>query len=271
MMRGLWRKTLLETWVQLLLFGLALFLVPALLTMLLPQLEKGLGQVLGAFPFMRDLIQALLGEDLGATINAQNLQAIIWVHPSVLALLWAQEIVFCTRVPPGEIDRGTIDILLSWPVSRRKIFCAETIIWLTTGVGLCLLMWAGHLTARQFVSSSAPTSPWRVLIVLANLYCLYVAVGGIALAISAASNQRGRAMATVFGLVLASFLLNFLVQFWQAIAGLAPLGVLHYYRPAAILATGAVPVADMVILASVGAVAWVAALEVFARRSICTV
>jgi ABC-2 type transport system permease protein len=271
MMLGLWRKTLAETWVQLLLFGLALCLVSALLTRLLPQLEEGLNQVFAMLPFVRRFIQALLGEDLGERINPQTLQAIIWVHPTILALLWAQEIVFCTRVPAGEIDRGTIDILLSWPVSRRKLFCAESVIWLASGMWLCLMMLVGHLVARQFVSSAA-THSWRsVFLVLSNLYSMYVAVGAVALLVSTLSDRRGRAMATVFALVLASFLLNFLAQFWPTAEILAPLSVLNYYRPAQILANANIPAHDMLMLWAVAVIAWVAGLEIFARRSICTV
>jgi ABC-type transport system involved in multi-copper enzyme maturation permease subunit len=270
MIRGLLRKTLLETWVQLLLFGLALFAVGGLLTMMLPQLEEGLNQVLVTLPFVRRFIQALLGDDLGRNITPQTLQAIIWVHPTVLALIWAQEIVFCTRVPAGEIDRGTIDILLSWPISRRKLFCSEAILWLGGGIGLCALLLAGHFIGRQLVSSSMPYF-WRSeLIVLGNLYSMYVAVGGVAFFVSSLSDRRGRAMAMVFGLVLASFLLNFLAQFWQQAEILAPLGVLNYYRPAQILATGDVPLADIAFLWAVGASAWLAAQETFARRSIST-
>jgi hypothetical protein len=146
MMRGLWRKIWLETRFQFLLFAVALFIVPGLLTMLLPQLEEGLNQVFATLPFVRRFIQALLGEDLGRQINPQSLQAIIWVHPTVLALIWAQEIIFCTRVPPGEIDRGTIDILLSWPISRRKLFVAETLMWLVGGMMFCAMMLSGHFT-----------------------------------------------------------------------------------------------------------------------------
>ena len=98
-----------------------------------------------------------------------------------------------------------------------------------------------------------------------------VAVGAVALLVSTMSDRRGRAMAVVFGLVLASFLLNFLAQFWPSAEGLAPLSVLNYYRPAQILANGNVPMHDMLMLLGIAVVAWVAGLEIFARRSICTV
>lgn len=270
MTRGLWRKTFLETWVQLVLFGLALSIVALLLTMLLPQLERGLNRVLVTLPFVRNIVQALLGDDLGPRISAHTLQGIIWVHPTILALLWAQEIVFCTRMPAGEIDRGTVDTLLSWPVSRRKLFYAETVAWLACGIVLCLMLLAGNTLARKISPTVAPHSWRNVLFVICNLYSLYVAVGGLAWLVSAISNQRGRAMGVVFALLLASFLLNFLVQFWEQAEPLAPLGVLNYYRPANILATGHLPLEDLAVLWTVGVLAWWVGLEVFARRSICT-
>jgi ABC-type transport system involved in multi-copper enzyme maturation permease subunit len=242
-----------------------------LLTMLLPQLEEGLNQVFATLPFVRRFIQALLGEDLGRQINPQSLQAIIWVHPTVLALIWAQEIIFCTRVPPGEIDRGTIDILLSWPISRRKLFVAETLMWLVGGMMFCAMMLSGHFMARWFAPSESPASMSRVLTVLANLYSMYVAVGAMALLVSSWSNHRGRAMAVSFALVLGSFLLNFLVQFWPTVASLAPLSILHYYHPAEILANGAVPWFNIVVLWTIAFAGWVLALETFSRRSISTV
>jgi ABC-2 type transport system permease protein len=271
MILGLLRKIFFETWLQLLAFCLAIFVVGSLLTMLLPQLEQGANQVLATLPFVRRFLQALLGERLGETINAQTVQSIIWVHPTLLALLWAQEIVFCTRVPAGEIDRGTIDVLLSWPVSRRKLFCVETGVWLLSGLGLITMLLFGHFMGRQLRPTTTPHSWRNVFIVAVNLFSVYLAVGGAAWLVSASSDRRGRAMAGVFGLVLASFLLNFLVQFWTAAEPLSWLSVLNYYRPAQILATGELPTSNIAVLWAVGCCAWLLALEVFARRSICTV
>ncbi|QEG34957.1 ABC transporter permease subunit [Bythopirellula goksoeyrii] len=270
MIRGILRKTLYETWVLHLAFGLALFVVGMLLTMLLPQLEEGLNQFLSTLPFVRTFIQALLGDDFGGNINAETLRAIVWVHPTVLTLLWAQEIVFCTRLPAGEIDRGTIDILLSWPVSRIKLYVSETLVWLISGFWLCGMLLAGHNVASFFAPSQGGHALTKSLVVVGNLYCVYFAVGGVVLLISTLSNVRGRAMATAFGLVVASFLLNFLIQFWPEIDFLGTLGILSYYRPANILATGEVPVGDMLTLLAIGSIAWVVGLIVFRRRNICT-
>ncbi len=111
----------------------------------------------------------------------------------------------------------------------------------------------------------------RVLLVTINLYVVYVAVGGIAFLVSALSDRRGRAMAFVFGILLASFLLNFVGQFWEPANKIAFLGVLEYYQPAKILQGEAFPIRDLVVLLLVGGSTWLLGGEVVARRSICTV
>ena len=112
---------------------------------------------------------------------------------------------------------------------------------------------------------------FRAGLVMANLYGVYVAVGGIAFLVSALSDRRGRAMAIVFGIVLASFLLNFVAQFWEPAKQLAFLGVMEYYQPAQILHSGNLPIGDLAILLLVGGSTWLLGGEIVARRSICTV
>ncbi len=82
-----------------------------------------------------------------------------------------------------------------------------------------------------------------VALVMTNLFGVYLAVGGIAMMVSTLSNRRGRAIAVVFGLVLASFLLNFVAQYWAPAKPFAFLSVMNYYQPARVLESGTFPVA----------------------------
>jgi hypothetical protein len=106
--------------------------------------------------------------------------------------------------------------------------------------------------------------------VMTNLYGVYVAVGGMACLVSALSDRRGRAMAIVFSIVLTSFLLNFVAQFWEPARHVAFLGVLEYYQPARILQSGDFPTQNVAILISIGGATVLLGGEVVARRSICT-
>jgi hypothetical protein len=272
MMRGLLRKSLRDAIPGMVGFGIAILIAECVLTLVVPQLQQDfLDTVWAQLPFVRTMLGALLGTDLGPSISARLLQAIVFVHPVVLAILWAHEIVLCTRFPAGEIDRGTIDVLLGLPASRRAVYCSEAIVWLGSGVLLLALCAAGHLAGSAAMALEHRPPVGRVLLVMANLFGVYVASGGIAWLISSCSSRRGRAVAAVFALVLASFLLNFLAQFWAPARTVQFLGILSYYTPARVLSSGELPLRDVMILCGVGALAWAAGGDVVARRSICTV
>lgn len=270
-MRGLLNKTLHEVWLMTLLFGCALLAVMALLTYVLPQFQEGMSELFDQLPFVKSLIDALLGTDVGEEITTRTMQVLLWVHPTVLVLLWAHAIVFCTRMPAGEIDRGTIDFLLGLPASRRAVYFGEVAVWLSAGVFMLLMGLLGHRLMSTVMPAETRPALGDVLPAIVNLYCVYVAVGGLTLLVSASSNHRGRAIGVAFGIVLASFLLNFIAQFWEPAQAIAFASVMEYYRPAEILQSGNFPTRDVATLLIIGGAAVVAGGEIVARRSISTV
>ncbi len=270
-MPGLLKKIAREVWAPTLLFASAMMSVMALLTYVLPQVQHGLDDVVEQIPMVKHIIAALLGSELGDQLSARTMQAFLWVHPVVLALMWAHEIWLCSRTPAGEIDRGTVDVLFSLPVSRRAVYLCETAVWLATGVVLLAAGLLGHRAVSMLQPDQPAPTLARSLLVIVNLYCVYLAVGGIAFLVSACSDRRGRAIAVVFGIVLASFLLNFLAQFWEPARQIAFLSVMEYYRPALVLQHGGFPVRDAALLLAIAVATWLAGGEVFARRSLCAI
>jgi ABC-2 type transport system permease protein len=245
--------------------------VMALLTYILPHIQQGLSGILEEVPFLDSLLTGLLGTKLGDDLTARAMQAFLYVHPVVLALIWGLEIALCTRVPAGEIDRGTIDLLLGLPVSRRAVYACESFVWLVSGLFVLSLGLIGHRLAAPVMADEMRPRLSESLLIMGNLYCVYIAVGGIAFFVSALSDRRNRAMLIVFGIVLASFFLNFVAQFWDPAKQVAWLSVMQYYRPAEILQSGTFPLRDVAILLSVGAIGWALGGEIVARRNISTV
>ena len=129
-MRGLLRKIILETRWPVLCFCAGLCAIMSILTWVLPTILGDIDEVFNAIPLIKPLIAALLGVNPQSQFSTEMTQAFLWVHPTVLATIWGHEIMYCTRTPAGEIDRGTVDFLLGLPVSRWKLYCAETIGWL---------------------------------------------------------------------------------------------------------------------------------------------
>lgn len=270
-MRGLLVKNVREAWLATLLFSLGYMAFMALLTYVLPQVLSGMETIFQRMPFVKTLIGVLLGTEIGGTITTRTMQAFIWVHPVALALVWAHEIMLCTRMPAGEIDRGTIDVLLGWPVSRRQVYMSQSIVWLVSGIWILAMGLIGHRLSASLIVDSLQQDLSREILVMANFLCLYLAVGGITLLVSACSDRRSHAVAIVFALLLISFLLSFLAQFWDPARHVSFLCVLKYYQPANLLQTGQLPGSDFAVLLGIGGVSWLLGCEIVARRSICTV
>ncbi len=260
-----------EIWLGTLLFALAMAGFQILFARVIPRFFKEFSEHILQVSFVRNIIQALLGTPIDSSLGPNALGSLAWAHPIVLTLVWANAIVVCTRMPAGEVDRGTIDVLLSLPVSRMGIYLSELVVWLVSGLVVLTMGLLGNLIGKWSVSHEFPSAAGGLLVVIANLYCVYIAVGGIACLVSSLSDRRGRAVGVVFSIVLGSFFLTFLAQFWAPAGAVSFLSILDYYRPLLIIRDSSWPVADMLVLFAVGAATWLAGAVVFARRDICTV
>jgi ABC-2 type transport system permease protein len=245
--------------------------VAAALAYVLPKYSVQMSEEWLKMEWVRNIMKAMLGADITSRLGISMFHGMAWVHPVVLALTWAHALVSCTRVPAGEIDRGTADVLLGLPVSRRDVFLSESLVWLACGAALLAAALAGNQLGGLALPPEQRPEFSRLRLVLLNLFCLYIAVGGLAWLISSLSNRRGRAMTTAFLILLALFLLNYLAQFWRPLEKFVFLSPLHYHRPVEVLAGGAWPWRDMLVLSTAGGVLWLAAGVIFSRRDLCTV
>lgn len=271
MNRGLILRAFREMWATTLVLGLVLMGVEAALGFVLPKFGAQMSQEWLQLDFARGIMQAMLGTEIADRIGPKMFQAMAWVHPVVLALAWAHALICCTRVPAGEVDRGTADVLLGLPVSRWEVFLSETLVWLVCGAALLTAALAGNLLGGLALPAEQRPPPLRMLLVLLNFFCLYGAVGGLAWLVSSFSSRRGRAMTIVFLILLALFLLNYLAPFWQPLEKFVFLSPLHYHRPVDVLGSDAWPWQDMAVLTCVGGTLWLAGGIHFARRDLCTV
>ncbi len=271
MNRGLMLKAAYEIAPTTLICGGLLLALEALLAYVIPGLQGEYSEAMLQVEFVRTMMQAMLGTEVGEELGAETFMSLPWVHPVVLALVWSHVVICCTRVPAGEVDRGTIDILLGMPVTRWEVLRSETVVWLAGGMVVMVLALAGNTLGSWILAEQSAPSISRTAMVVVNLFCFYLAAGGLAWLISAVSDRRGRAVTVVVMLLLASFFLNYLAQFWEPAEKIAFLGILDYYRPLLIMRDGVWPIKDMAVLLAVAVVLWTAAGVLFARRDVSTV
>jgi len=267
---GLLQKSWNETWKATLVYGSVLVLLETTLAYVLFSFQDELSQSWMQVEFFQRLLQGILGTEADDGLGPGTFLALPWLHPAILGVLWAHAINYCTRIPVREIERGTIDVFLGLPVSRRELYLHDSIVWLLSGGLVFLLMGVGNLVGTFAADVDDPPSIGLLLQVLLNLFALYLAVGGLTYLVSSLSQRRGRAVVAVFLLLLGSLFLNFLTPFWEAAKGFRWLNLLHYYQPVRLLAGDGIPPHHLIILLAVGAAGWGVGGWCFGRRDIYT-
>lgn len=188
-------------------------------------------------------------------------------HPIMLAMLAAAALAVSAGAVAAEVERGSVDMVLSRPVGRARFLLAKAAAAAVAVTLVELGGLAGALAAGATVDrmDEIPTADLLAPFVLSWL--LFLGLAMVALLVSARSSLRSRAIGMAVGLFLAWYFGNFIALLIDGISGLRYVSPFHYFRPAEILAEGPAA-ADAVILAGVAAGAALAAVWVFARRDL---
>lgn len=203
----------------------------------------------------------------GDIFSLSGAVALGFVHPFAVGLNLIFALGFAATAVAGERQRGTLEVLLSRPISRRGVYLTLAF----AGAAFIAITVAG-LTFGSFLGASitgrtAELGTRNLPVLWLNGTLMYWAIGAIALFASVATDRLTPAIGTTLAFVLASYVLDVLGSLWPDAKGLQPYSVFHYVGAKADLA-GLPDASDFEILAIVIAVAVVAALVVFPRRDL---
>ncbi len=191
-----------------------------------------------------------------------------FTHPVFIVLVAALVVWFVARSFAAEIERGTIQIALSRPISRRRYFSSRvmsaviaiTVTAVTGPLGMALGIWlqppAGSPSTRNLLLTGVDT------------WLLMWAIAGITLLWSAIVDSMSRAVGLTIGVLVASYVIDYFGNLWSTLKPLQPISLFHYYDPAGALAIGTLDTVDVVVLLTLGVVGTIAADRVFERRDL---
>jgi ABC-type transport system involved in multi-copper enzyme maturation permease subunit len=193
--------------------------------------------------------------------------ALGFVHPISVALVSVYAVGFASSAVAGERQRGTLEVLLARPLSRRETYA--TLL-------LACLSFIAIVVAAQVIGSAVGAAAFGVLdeVSAANLVLLwfngvllYVAFAAIGLAASVSFDRLGPALGIALGFTVVSYFLQILGTLWPDAQGLQPYSLFQYLHAKDVL-TGAFHPLDLVVLGGVAVlgVAW--ALLEFPRRDL---
>jgi ABC-2 type transport system permease protein len=204
---------------------------------------------------------------------------VAYVHPLTQTILCVWAIGRASGAVAGELDRGTMELLLAQPLPRRTLILAHLCVDAIVIPALCLAMWAGTWVGAWAVGflgnpdELMRVEPLHFAPALLNAGLLTFAVSGYTLWLSSLGRFRGRVMGLAVLLTLVQFLVNVIGQLWEVIEPLRPLTVFYYYQPQSlILHDGwyAQPGTwlRLDVLLAVGCTGYLLALVTFQRRDL---
>jgi ABC-2 type transport system permease protein len=225
------------------------------------------------------IIQTLLGGDTIRLERAMDVLSMAYVHPLTITILCIWAIGRASGAIAGEIDRGTMELLLAQPIRRGQLVLAHFIVDCLTIPILCLAMWGGTFVGANLVGFTRATDPnlqidlWRFGPALVNVGLLLFATSGITMVISAAGRLRGKVLGFAVLIALVQFLVNVIGQLWGPMEPLRPFTVFYYYQPQAIIlqadwAEQSVTWVRFGVLLGTGAMGYLIALWHFCRRDL---
>lgn len=190
-----------------------------------------------------------------------------FVHPISVGLVLVFAIGFSTTAVAGERQRGTLEVLLSRPVSRRLVYATLALAGaLFIGISVAGLTFGSWLGAA-LTGRTAELGVGNLPLLWLNGALLYWALGAIGLLASVSFDRLSPAISVTLAVVLVSYFLEILGSLWPDAKGLQPFSLFHYVDPKTILA-GFAERGDFVLLAVVTGAAVIAALVVFPRRDL---
>ncbi|MEJ7748187.1 MAG: ABC transporter permease subunit [Candidatus Limnocylindrales bacterium] len=193
--------------------------------------------------------------------------ALGFVHPIAVGLGLVFAVGFAAASIAGERQRGTLEVLLSRPVSRRVVYgtvaAATGLFVAVTTAALSL----GALLGTAVTGRLAELGPGNLPLLWLNGALLFGAIGAISLAASVTFDRLTPAIGLALAVVLVSYFLDVLGSLWPEAAGLQPFSLFNYLDPKADLA-GLPEWRDFLVLAAVAAAAVGYALVVFPRRDL---
>ncbi len=217
--------------------------------------------------YLANLLDALTAIGGGSVFTLDGSIALSFIHPISIALVAVLAIGHPIAALAGERQRGTLEVLLARPISRRRVYATALAATFLFVVGVMAANLGGVLAgATAFGVVDELRLDW-LLLAWANAVLFFTALGALALAASASFDRVAPALGVVLAFTIASYAVELLGALWPEMADWRPWSVFHYFQPAQIMAGEASP-GDAVVLAGITAAAVAFGLWILPRRDL---
>lgn len=187
-------------------------------------------------------------------------------HPVILALQTAGALMVASGAVATELERGTLELVLSRPVGRMSFLAAKMAASLATVTIVQIGGVIGTLIARWTIPEVSSVPVGDILAAFLGSWVLFGAFAMVGVLISAGSSLRGRATGAAVGVVVAGFFANFMATLIDEVDWLRYVSPFHYFRAGDLMRGEGL--LDLLVLVVLGAVAAAVGIRRFATRDL---
>ncbi len=180
-------------------------------------------------------VQMVLGEQFLTQMSLAGASLVGYNHPVVLTFLAVLAIMLPSRHLAGELEEGSLELLLALPVRRWRVLFS---LWVSAVLMLLLVTaaaWIGTALGRLLYPSPDHLPFLKIIQVGINLWLVMAVVSSYTFLIALLSKEAGRAAMRAAGLTLFFFFWNYTTQIWSTVQSLEILSIFYYYQPRQIL------------------------------------
>ena len=264
---ALFRKNLLDARWMLLAISLALFGLSWLFVHVAHRIEVRMKAITGGGPPTR-MLRALGGSAMDFSTAA--IEMAFWNHPFVLLMFAVWAIARGSAGVAGEIERGTMDLILSRPVPRFAYLTAQVGAGVFGLLTLATAMVAGNLVGSHYNSLNDPPSVWLLSKPALNLVAFGLAIYGYTLFCSTVDLVRWRPNLIASVATLAGFIAQVVANIpsLEAYKWLEQYSIFKAYNPVEVITKGETFAFNTGILSLIGAIGLVLGYLYFLRRDL---
>jgi beta-exotoxin I transport system permease protein len=259
---GLFAKTLRDQQRALIGWGIGLAAVAAMYSAFYPSIKDSAGDFQSYLENLPDAVRNVIGGDFTTPAGYLRSETFSSLGP-ILFLVFA--IGAGARAIAGEEEAGTLDLLLSTPIRRRQLLVDKIGAMVATATALAAVLFVTLWALGPTFDLTVPAAHLAAACLM--LLLLGLAFGAIALAIGCATGHRGLALGTTGGLAVLTFIVNAIAPSVDALGWARPLSPFRWYLDPDPLVDG-VSLENVLVLATISVIAWVAAEITFQRRDL---
>jgi ABC-2 type transport system permease protein len=265
MLRTVWTKTLRDQRRALVWWSLGFLFTVLMYASFWPSVRENAAQFTQYVEKLPEAIRNLLGGAEFATPEGYVQTELFSLLGPILLVVYA--IGAGARAIAGEEEVGTLDLLLSTPLARRRVLLDKFGSMVTATFYLATLTWLSLVALGPLFDLHVSLQGLGAATL--NLFLLALAFGVVALVVGTATGTKSAAIGVSSGLGVVTFVLNTLAPSVHALRPFRFLSPFHYYASHQPLTTGFNGV-DILVLGAISVAALMLALVVFERRDLGT-